>query len=487
MFRSSKTQPAAFVLGLACGTGGAALLRAALDRARQQRRRRAFFGRQPAPFLALGSGPTASTPEREALAALRGSGEPRLPRHGRPAGQGEAGALGREPLLLLGSPRHNPLADELQRRLELPFQFISLTPGRSPGEALLCLYDRLGQTYTCTLDPTLGEIERRQPPPSSGWEYDYGLLMVGDLVDGSGGSQRVIWAAGIHDTGTLGAARWALDHLDAYDWAQLGNACFLLRVGFALPAGGSLADHPECVHIDNAHAELVRGPCTWRPHPPTPPRVGLLCDLGNVLVGFERRRLAENLHQLLGTAPTAEQFIHIQALRMPFERGELAAADFLAALKQVLDRPDLDEATLEQAWCDIFWRNEPVIALLERLSRYDNVRSVLVSNTDPLRLKHCLSHRGLQTLFDTNRVVVSCDPHVRPKDGDSSMLVRALDILKRAFHGAEFRAVFIDDVRAYFGLARQGGLDIDCIHYQGYPQLVHELGRYGLYDSIPGG
>lgn len=468
-----------FLLGLAIGAGALLLAGAIRSRRRRRERRHAFLGPGGERFHAAGSSDDGLTIRRsdiDALRALRRAlGDDRLPEQAHLAAPTDLDTVPGGPLLLLGSPQDNALAGRLQQELDLPFHFLSLTPDHPRGEAIEGLYAQTGQLYTCSLDPTLGEVERRDPPPSSGQEYDYGLLVLGAMPDEEGTPRRIIWAGGLHPIGTLGVVKWALEHVERYDWDRLGNVCFLIRVGFSLPRGATGAVDPADIDVDDARPELAQGPSPWRTRPAPPPRVGLLCDLGNVLVTFERRRLAYNLGNLLGVRPDRAQWEQIQALRGLFERGEQTPAGFLAALREILYLSPQDDAALELAWCDIFWRNEPVIALLERLARREGVRLVMVSNTDPLRLAHTLGRMGLGRLFDRDRVVASCDPDVRPKGEDGSMLHKAIAILEREFQGEDFTPLLIDDVRVYAHVAQEEGLEIVGIHYQSYPQLVYAL------------
>ena len=57
--------------------------------------------------------------------------------------------------------------------------------------------------------------------------------------------QRIVWAAGIHGIGTLGVVKCALANLAAYDWNQIGNACFLIQSAFSVPKGAVAAGGPH--------------------------------------------------------------------------------------------------------------------------------------------------------------------------------------------------------------------------------------------------
>jgi hypothetical protein len=384
-------------------------------------------------------------------------------------------SLPTSPVVVLGSPRYNLLADDFQRQIEAPFQFISLTPGRPPDQAILSISADTGQEYVCSFDPVLGEIERSTPPPLSEEENDYGILLVGD--DERYGGRRIVWAGGIHGVGTLGSVKWLLDNWTRYDWAELGRACFLVRVCF------SPSERHDRSLAESLHAELVRGPCPWTLRPKRDFPIGLLCDLGGVLVVFERKRLRFNFRHLLGVELTPEGATAIEELRLPFEAGEMAPVEFLSRLGDILRVRD-QEAQLRAAWCDIFSRQQQTIAFLERLARSEDVKLILVSNTDPLRAEYTLSRLGLSSLFQPEQVVASYQSDVSAKGVDDSMLRKALGILREQFHGRPFLPLFVDDVRAYTRLAGEAGLGIVGIHYRSYAQFVCELRQQGLYLSM---
>jgi len=316
-----------------------------------------------------------------------------------------------------------------------------------------------------------------------GEEYDYGILLVGEINDEKSYSQRVFWAGGIHGIGTLGVMKWAIENLDKYDWAQLGNVCFLIRVGFSVPLGHYRPSSREHEHIDQARPELVFGPYSWQPREEMNQPIGILCDMGSVLLSFERKRFEHNLRHMLGIQPSKQQIADIEVLRGLFESGHRTEKEFPAEIRQILNLSN-GEDILRVAWCDIFWRHEQVISYLEKLSKVTRAKLVLISNTDPLRLEYALSRLELDALFERNSVVASFEVDVRPKGEDNSMLMKALRILREQFQTQDFTAIFVDDVRTYLIMAREGGLGIRGIHYRSFPQLVYDLRNYGLYLPI---
>jgi hypothetical protein len=460
---------------------------------RRSNRSRFFLGKTSAKYLAIGSTPDGGSvrkADKLALAAISNAfGSKRFPATCRTANASTSASLHTDPLLVLGSPRFNSVADDLQKRIEFPFQFVSLTPELSSDKSVLGIHEDAGNTYVCSSDPSLGEVERNQRPRSlSGKEEDYGLLAVGELTDSGASGQRLIWAAGIHGIGTLGVAKWAVQHFNDYDWEKLGNVCFLIRIRFELPKGQAFVRGSENETMDNADPQLITGPCKWTPRrslTESPVNVGILCDLGSVLLPFQRRRFEHNLQHLLGIEPlTEQQRRQIDKLQARFEEGLDDSATFLTNLSQCLGRSQSDNATIQHAWNDIFWRNEAEIWLLGRLRERRLATLVLISNTDPLRLEHALGRLKLSQLFDRDHIVASFDPDVTPKGVDTSMVRKGLAILQKEYQQRRFVAVFIDDVREYLINAQEAALGVQQIHFRSFPQVVCDLRKFGLYEPM---
>jgi hypothetical protein len=460
---------------------------------RSWRRRRAFLGNVSGRYVAIGSTPdgkTVRTSDNEALAVMREAFRAgAVPGTCQTANALKPSSIHSSPLLVIGSPRYNAVADDLQRRIAMPFEFVSLTPELPPASSVLCIYECTGQEYVCSADPSLGEIEQaRRPPSISGQEEDYGILLVGRLEDSETNDQQVIWAAGIHGIGTLGVVKWALENLSKYDWNELGNTCFLIRVRFQLRKGDPLLPNSPDENLSNAQPELIRGPCPWQPRSTfasSQSPVGVLCDLGSVLLPFHRHRFEHNLRHLLGIELLSrKQRGEIEKLQEAFEKGTRDVSQFVVELQGILGCADTDAAAIKLAWKDIFWRNEREILLLSRYRSRDIIRLVLISNTDPLRLEHALRRLELEKLFDSEHVVASFHRGVGPKGIDNSMLSKGLSILERDLPTKTFTAVFIDDVRDYLVMAKGHGFGIEHMHFRTFAQFVYELRRYGLYDSM---
>jgi glucose-1-phosphatase len=107
----------------------------------------------------------------------------------------------------------------------------------------------------------------------------------------------------------------------------------------------------------------------------------VLLDLGNVLLHFDHHLLREQIAALRPGGDDRETADLVQR----FERGLLDGDTFIDTM---LDRaapgarPDR-EAFITQ-WCDIFWKNEELTALLPELAKA--ARLVMVSNTNALHV-----------------------------------------------------------------------------------------------------
>ncbi len=99
-------------------------------------------------------------------------------------------------------------------------------------------------------------------------------------------------------------------------------------------------------------------------------RPALIFDFGNVVAFFDYRKACEHLGRRLGI--TGEAFLErvrglgFSSLVQEYERGRLTAEQFSTAVGALVGL-DLTHDEFAAAWSDIFWLNEPVARLVERL------------------------------------------------------------------------------------------------------------------------
>ena len=112
----------------------------------------------------------------------------------------------------------------------------------------------------------------------------------------------------------------------------------------------------------------------------------IVFDFGNVVGRFDYGRTLESLRRHTDLTPQEiRAAIYAAELEDAYESGRLSTAEFLAKVRAVCRLNCADEV-LRAAWCDIFWPNEEVCALIPQLKpRY---RLLLGSNTNELHAGH---------------------------------------------------------------------------------------------------
>ncbi|MHB8830659.1 MAG: HAD-IA family hydrolase [Patescibacteria group bacterium] len=198
----------------------------------------------------------------------------------------------------------------------------------------------------------------------------------------------------------------------------------------------------------------------------------LITDLGNVIAPFDRMRSAIALHRAFVPSKSADEIhalINTDAsavkLLEEFETGRISSNEFLSTLEKRLGCA-LPADTFWPIWCNIFWRNGPVIALWQKAQQYSpGLRLIALSDTDPYRLAWLKNLSGL----DFNDAVASfMVGHRKPHE---SMYQEAVACARRAAG----ECLFVDDVLQYVEGAREFGLQAH--HYDMHdPQRDIKLG-----------
>lgn len=172
-------------------------------------------------------------------------------------------------------------------------------------------------------------------------------------------------------------------------------------------------------------------------------------DLGNVLLHFDHRLIAVNIARLVPGAslPADDRW---RALLQEAETGVLSDEAFLESFARLLGvDPETDLTALAEAWCDIFWRNDALLQLLDVLR--GRVRLVLVSNTNALHLAFIRS-RFPEVLAPFDVAVFSHQEHAAKPD--PALFRRAL---ARAGTSPD-ACMYFDDIRMHVHAATELGI-----------------------------
>ncbi|MBI3466812.1 MAG: HAD-IA family hydrolase [Planctomycetes bacterium] len=195
----------------------------------------------------------------------------------------------------------------------------------------------------------------------------------------------------------------------------------------------------------------------------------LIFDLGNVLVYFSHERMFRQIGELVGRAgDEVRRLLTETDLLARYECGAIKSRELHPAIERVFAQP-IHFESLVLAASDIFWRNESIEPVIDRLAA-DEYALVLLSNT--------------------------CESHVEWLDGRFSVLrhfrrrVLSFEVGTRKPEPAIFEAAaraagvdpascfFTDDTPGHVEAARQ--LGFDAVAYRHTPQLVTELRARGI-------
>lgn len=198
----------------------------------------------------------------------------------------------------------------------------------------------------------------------------------------------------------------------------------------------------------------------------------ILFDLGNVLLHFNHGVFVARLIRRGIDANTFLSAKHsIWALVEKFESGLFDAKEFY---RRFLTTVDSDESKIRYDdfvtdWSDIFWRNDAMIHLAERL--HPRYRLILVSNTNELHVAHA------ESIFPEAIELFSLRIY--------SHRVGAMKPSKIMFDGAmapygatPAECLFIDDLYRYVEAARRLGLR--AIQHVGSDATISALRLHGI-------
>ena len=194
-----------------------------------------------------------------------------------------------------------------------------------------------------------------------------------------------------------------------------------------------------------------------------------LFDIGNVLVRFDFSKAYRELSPRSGVEHTPELIARIEVVKLRYEDGQMARADFLGEVFRFLSFRGT-EAQFMAAWQGIFAANQPMVELVRKL--HGRFPLYLLSNTN------CMHVEGLFRDFDVFALF---------SGGTYSHVARASKPGARIFeiacaeHGlVPAETFFIDDLAANVATARELGFLTHQYHPDRHEALLQDLQRFDL-------
>ncbi len=340
-------------------------------------------------------------------------------------------------------------ADGLQFAWLLPFEFLDLTPEREFVSLAVVTDD--GTLFIPTSLPCPGEREVPDPPPQDGREFAFGIAA---RVNGR--------------EEAVASDAWAAEAVRSFLREDPGDMrAWLVRVE---RNGGKVVPL------------RLRGPEPVRPRRILESPTALLLDLGMVLTRFDRELFETQFRLVFGQPAPLPAIRKMEELRPALERGDLLADEFLNRILHPLGLIQPDRETLFRVRASILSVKRSTAALVRRLAERDDVAVVVVSNTDPIMMRHIQGELGLEDL--TWNMAASCQDGVNPKGEDASLWARALETARGELEGEPETVIVVDDIRAYLQQAREAGIATRTLHYRSFAQFKYELGVCGLYVPL---
>jgi len=368
-------------------------------------------------------------------------------------------------LIVIGSPKYNKHAELIQRHYASKFEFVWDLYEGEPSSKVLKIINEYGDEYASSSD---FKSKRTHA------DIDYGVLFHARLRN----DKRIVWMGGIHAPGTLGVFKYLRNNpeilvKDAPNSREFASSWFF-RVKYDKRIKESLDMVQEVELIDLAPRCQVRS-VEAKPK-------ALICDLGNVVMLFDRNRTYRAIGHWLGM-PFKEVQSDIEGAKIGndkitdlYERGDLDDSQFYSAISKVLKGSGsrkLSFPLFSEFWSDIFWPNLKMIEALKSVK--NELTLVLLSNTNNLHFEDVKKHyRDYVELFD-DRIVLSYKERMTKSNPDIFAIARRT--AGSSVTPAE--CIYVDDKSEFVNQANSLGMK--GILYFSHPQFVYSMRELGVY------
>lgn len=361
-------------------------------------------------------------------------------------------------LIVIGSPKYNKCAELLQRYFSTQFEYVFDLYEGEPVSKVLKIVNQYGDEYISSSD---FKGKRTQIC------VDYGILFHARLKN----NKRILWISGIHGPGTLGVYKYLIENpdllIDGLSREGPSASSWFFRIKYDDKSPDSLKMIDE--------VELIGSSKTCFPRKTQKKPTVLICDLGNVIMFFDRARTYRAIGHWLGI-PFSEVQSRIDQTNIPqrYELGEFSSEEFYGEILSLF-KPSkrMNFSIFSEFWGDIFWPNRNMIEAL-KLSK-DELILVLLSNTNELHFTDVDEHYGDVIGLFGDRIVLSYKERMtktNPRIFEKAIKMAGSNILARD-------CIYVDDKIEYVNLA--DNLGMKGILYFSYPQFVYSMREAGIY------
>lgn len=363
-------------------------------------------------------------------------------------------------MIVIGSPRYNKYAALIQKKYLTNLEYVYDSYEVDPANKVLKIISEPNVEYISSSDLKTEETKMG---------IDYGILFIAKLKN----NKKIIWISGIHGAGTVGVFKYLRNHaeniLNAYPKNVGDCTSWLFRIYFR-------KQKKECLDMIK-DIELIGYPQISKPRDiERKPKV-MICDLGNVIMLFDRFRTYRAIgHRLKTPYFNIKNAIEETNLRQKYETGKISDKEFyekvLFLVKATKKKLPFD--LFCEFWGDIFWPNKKMIDALNILK--DQLNLVLLSNTNNIHFSNVKEHYSdILEMFD-NRIILSYKEKISKPN--IKIYEKAIKIFKdeNITYGD---CIYVDDREENVRMANKLGMK--GIVFFSYPQFVYSMRKFGLY------
>jgi len=195
----------------------------------------------------------------------------------------------------------------------------------------------------------------------------------------------------------------------------------------------------------------------------------ILCDLGNVIVFFDHKRIVKNLAKFSDKNENyIHNFFHNSKARKDFYKGKITAAKLFMNFKNNLNlKINFDE--FKKIWCSCFTNlNKDMEILLYKLKKH--YKLIVLSDTDEIHFLYIKEKYKVLDIFD-DFVLSYKVGYSKPNP------LIYLYALKKA-KTLPNKILYIDDIHRYVTTAKFFG--IKSIQYKNFDQLIKDLKKLNI-------